>query len=148
MKEPKPMRLLAPLKIALVALPLALTLAGCDVMDYLSENNPLETKKKPLEGARKQLFPGGVPGIEYNQPPPQPTNSNIPVSAVPPQQEQTPQEQSGAQNPKQPARAVARTTRPVSASQPKQPNQTDDPWAEARPKQPGDDPWADNRPVR
>lgn len=126
-------------RIAFVALPLAFAAAGCDVMDYLSENNPLETKKKPIEGDRKPVFPGGVPGIEYNQPPPQPTNSNIPLSSVPPPQQE---QQAEPQNPRQQAR-------PARAVQRQAPNATgDDPWSEARPRPPGDDPWAESRPVR
>jgi hypothetical protein len=135
------MRPLALLKIALVALPLALTAAGCDVMDYLSENSPFDQKKKPLEGARKPVFTGGVPGIEYNQPPPQPTNSNIPLSAVPPPQPE-PQPVETPQNARQPARA-ARTVQP-----PLRGAAGDDPWFDARPRPPADDPWAENRPVR
>ncbi len=126
-------------RIALIALPLAFATAGCDVMDYLADNNPLETKKKPLDGTRKPVFPGGVPGIEYNQPPPQPTNSNIPLSAAPP-----PEQQVEPQNPRQPAR-------PARAAQRQAPGATgDDPWSDARPRSrpPGDDPWAENRPVR
>ena len=127
-------------RIVLVALPLAFSVAACDVIDYLAENNPLDTKKKPLEGDRKPVFPGGVPGIEYNQPPPQPTNSNIPLSAVPPpqpeQQVETPQNSRQAARP---ARAVQRPA-PNAAG--------DDPWSDARPKPPSDDPWAENRPLR
>jgi hypothetical protein len=128
-------------RIALVVLPLAITAASCDVMDYLADNNPLDPKKKPLEGERKPVFSGGVPGIEYNQPPPQPTNSNIPLSAVPPPQEkavETPQ------NPRQQARPARAVQRQAPGANP------DDPWSDARPRQrpPNDDPWAESRPVR
>jgi hypothetical protein len=127
-------------RIALVALPLAFAAAGCDVMDYLSENSPFDTKKKPVEGDRKPVFPGGVPGIEYNQPPPQPTNSNIPLSSVPPpQQEQAVETPQNARQQARPARAVRRQA-PAAAG--------DDPWSDARPRPPGQDPWAENRPVR
>jgi hypothetical protein len=133
-----PIRPFALVKVALVVLPLAVTAAGCDVMDYFADNNPLETKKKPLEGARKPIFPDGVPGVEYNQPPPQPTNSNIPISSVPPPQQEpeTPAPQSAAKN-RQPA---ARTARAPQRQTPAV--QSDDPWSDARPKQPGGDPWA------
>src|ERR1700674_77014 len=127
-------------RIVLVALPLAFSVAGCDVIDYLAEENPLHTKKKPLEGDRKPVFPGGVPVIEYNQPLPQPTNSNIPLSAVPPpqpeQQVETPQNSRQAARP---ARAVQRPAPHAAGA---------DPAPDARPKPPSDDPWAENRPVR
>jgi type IV secretory pathway VirB10-like protein len=130
-------------RIALVALPLAFAAAGCDVMDYLAENSPFDTKKKPIEGDRKAVFPGGVPGIEYNQPPPQPTNSNIPITAAPPPQEQPVETPQNARQQQQ-----ARPARAVQRQAPNAPG--DDPWSDARPRprSPGDDPWAESRPVR
>ena len=69
------------LLLALLALPLAAALAGCETLEKL---NPFDEKKTPLAGDRKPVFTSGVPGVEYNAPPQQPSNSNVqlpPVSA-------------------------------------------------------------------
>ncbi len=63
------------LRRALLLLPvLGLTLgaAGCETLDTL---NPFNEREKPLPGARQPVFPEGVPGVDYNQAPPQPANS-------------------------------------------------------------------------
>jgi hypothetical protein len=60
-------RLLVP---ALVALPLAFALAGCEAFGE---------KETKLQGDRRPLFPEGVPGVQFGAPPPQPTNSNVPI---------------------------------------------------------------------
>ena len=62
----------------LIGLSLGLAVAGCETLDKL---NPFEEKQTPLPGARKPLFPEGVPGVEFGAPPPQPSNSNIPIPA-------------------------------------------------------------------
>jgi hypothetical protein len=93
------------LRAALLALPIALGVAGCETMEKL---NPFAEKQTPLPGERKPLFPEGVPGVEFGAPPPQPSNSNIPISpaiAAPEQQqapaqiEQRPQPQARAPQP-------------------------------------------------
>jgi len=58
--------------LALTALSLAFATAGCESMDKL---NPFLEKEKPLPGPRTAVFPEGVPGVDYNAPPPQPANS-------------------------------------------------------------------------
>ena len=63
---------------ALLALSIGLAIAGCETLDKL---NPFEQKTPPLPGTRKPLFPEGVPGVEFGAPPPQPSNSNIPIPA-------------------------------------------------------------------
>jgi len=95
------------LRTALVALPLALALSGCETMEKL---NPFAEKQTPLPGERKALFPGGVPGVEFGAPPPQPTNSNIPISPaiVTPDQQQAP-----AQIEQRPQPQTARAPQPV-----------------------------------
>ena len=53
---------------------LALTLAaaGCETLDKLDW---FDEKKTPLSGERKPMFPEGVPGVNYGEPPPQPANA-------------------------------------------------------------------------
>ncbi|TCK31590.1 hypothetical protein EV667_1701 [Ancylobacter aquaticus] len=63
------------LRRALLLLPvlgLALGAAGCETLESL---NPFNEREKPLPGARAPVFPEGVPGVDYNQAPPQPANS-------------------------------------------------------------------------
>ena len=70
------MKLATPrLRRALALLPvlgLALAVAGCEPLDKM---NPFAEKEKVLPGARTPVFPEGVPGVDYNAPPPQPANS-------------------------------------------------------------------------
>ena len=63
---------------ALLALSIGFAITGCDTLDKL---NPFDQKQPPLPGTRKPLFPEGVPGVEFGAPPPQPSNSNIPIPA-------------------------------------------------------------------
>jgi hypothetical protein len=63
---------------ALLALSIGFAIAGCETLDKL---NPFDQKQPPLPGTRKPLFPEGVPGVEFGAPPPQPSNSNIPIPA-------------------------------------------------------------------
>ncbi|QJP13328.1 hypothetical protein G3545_06475 [Starkeya sp. ORNL1] len=60
-------------RLALVtaALGLALAAAGCETLDAL---NPFDKEKK-LSGTRVQVFPEGVPGVDYNAAPPQPATA-------------------------------------------------------------------------
>jgi hypothetical protein len=116
-------------RLAVVVLPLML--AACEDADIFAE------KKVPLPGVRKEVFPGGVvPGVDYNQPPVQPSNSNISVNTevskqllrdepttapTPPQEAQQPSRGRAAQQPKAaPRRGGAQNADP------------DDPWAGAR----------------
>jgi hypothetical protein len=130
------MRFLRPsffLRCALVALPLAMT--ACADFDLFDE------KKTPLAGDRKPIFPGGVPGVNYNAPPLQPTNSNIPIDT---QISATGQPQQGAQpgdyQKDQPAaRTKSRTARNTTQGQPQPPPRS------AAPPAGSDDPWVDSR---
>jgi outer membrane biosynthesis protein TonB len=77
-------------------LALALPLAGCDTLPDFSNPDPTEWfnidflhNKKPLPGERKELFPGGVPGVtrgvppelvKGNQPPPTTDLAQTPVT--------------------------------------------------------------------
>lgn len=94
-------------RLALFLAPLSLSLAACDTLDNL---NPFDEKKTPLSGDRRALFPDGVPGVERNAPPQQPTNSNI----------QIPPQQPGPDN-----NPEAQTQQPPS-------NNSEDPWAGRR----------------
>ncbi|MCK0195403.1 hypothetical protein MWN34_00595 [Ancylobacter sp. 6x-1] len=69
------------LALACVLISLSGALAGCESMDAL---NPFATKQKKLPGTRVPVFPEGVPGVDYNAPPPQPANSAIPDPAMSP----------------------------------------------------------------
>lgn len=83
------------LRSLLIALPVALALGGCETMEKL---NPLAEKETPLPGERRPLFPEGVPGVDFGAPPPQPSNSNIPIpSSIGQDENQPPQAQSPAQ---------------------------------------------------
>jgi hypothetical protein len=126
------------LRCVLVALPLAL--AACESFDTI-----LDEKKTPLVGERKPIFPTGVPGVNYNAPPLQPSNSNIPIDT---QISATGQTQQGAQpgeydnNQPAAARAKTRTARNAPQSQPSPPSPP--PRSVAQPAG-ADDPWADSR---
>jgi outer membrane biosynthesis protein TonB len=63
-----------------------LAVAGCETLDKL---NPFEERKAPLPGDRKPLFPQGVPGVNYGEPPPQPANAPPPAAAEQPPEAQT-----------------------------------------------------------
>ncbi len=68
-----------PLRLAFV-LALATGLAGCETFDKI---NPFSEKETPLPGQRQQVFPQGVPGVNYSGPVTQPSNSNVPLAAAP-----------------------------------------------------------------
>jgi len=121
------------LRCALVALPLAMT--ACADFDLFDE------KKTPLAGERKPIFPSGVPGVNYNAPPLQPTNSNIPIDtqiSATGQNQQT--AQPGEYEKEQPAsRTKSRTARNTTQGQPQPPPRS------AAPTAGSDDPWVDSR---
>ncbi|MDF2618039.1 MAG: hypothetical protein K0S00_698 [Xanthobacteraceae bacterium] len=60
---------------------LALAAAGCETLESL---NPFAEREKPLPGARAPVFPEGVPGVDYNQAPPQPANSTYGMPSAEP----------------------------------------------------------------
>jgi hypothetical protein len=97
-------------RVALLLAPLSLGLAACETLEDL---NPFDTKKTPIAGDRRALFPNGVPGVQYNAPPQQPTNSNV---QIPPQQQVSPDNNPDAQ--------------PQSQQRPA--NANEDPWAGQR----------------
>ena len=121
------------LRCALVALPLAMT--ACADFDLFDE------KKTPLPGDRKPMFPAGVPGVNYNSPPMQPTNSNIPIDTQISAAGQSGQAAQPGENEKdQPAaQSKSRATRNSKQGQPQPP-----PRAVAQPAGPAD-PWGDSR---
>lgn len=59
------------LAFATAALGLALAAAGCESLDAI---NPFVEKEKKLPGTRVEVFPQGVPGVDYNAPPQQPAS--------------------------------------------------------------------------
>lgn len=100
---------------------LALGVAGCESMD---KYNPFVEKQTPLPGERTPLFPEGVPGVEFGAPPPQPPNSNIPIT--PAITDQQPQDSSSAGQPPPPPAVSAP---PAGKSKSGEPN---DAWAGTR----------------
>jgi hypothetical protein len=102
------------LRIALLLAPLSFALGACETLENL---NPFDEQKKPLVGDRRTLFPEGVPGIVKNEPPTQPTNSNIQV---------TPDTQNPA-----PQTQTQETPQPPARRGPAQKN-SEDPWTGAR----------------
>lgn len=68
------MRIKLLLRLMILALPLLAT--ACEDNDLFGD------KKTPLTGDRRPLFPSGVPGVDYDAPPAQPSNSNIPISTT------------------------------------------------------------------
>ena len=111
-------------RCAVIALPLAA--AACADFDLFDE------KKTPLAGDRRAVFPGGVPGVNYNTPPMQPTNSNIPIDTQISPAALGRQEQPATQEKEQP-KSKSRTARNAPRSQPAP--------AAAEPA----DPWSDSR---
>jgi hypothetical protein len=112
---------------------LPVVLTACSNFDWFDE------KKTPLAGDRREVFPGGIPGVKYSAPPMQPTNSNIPIDTQISTTGQTqPAAQPGDPEKEQPARSKSRTARNVPPqSQPQQPRGAaqpadDDPWAASR----------------
>jgi hypothetical protein len=125
------------LRCVVIALPLALT--ACESFDWFDE------KKTPLAGDRKPIFPAGVPGVNYNAPPLQPTNSNIPIDT---QISATGQNREGAQpgeyDKDQPAAPHAKSRTARNATQnPPQPQPQQPPRSGAQPA--ANDPWSDTR---
>jgi hypothetical protein len=70
-------------RTALLAIALAFGVAGCESLDSWHEFELFGKKKTPIVGQRQAVFPEGVPGVQYNAPPAQPTNSNVPIDAQP-----------------------------------------------------------------
>jgi hypothetical protein len=100
----------------LLAAALSLGVAGCEsVTDIFDKLDFMSSTKKPVPGERRPVFPAGIPGIEYNAPPAQPTNANVPLSMAPqtpatppeatPGKPATPRAPRTVQQPKNPADA-------------------------------------------
>ena len=107
--------------------------AACADFDFLEE------KKTPVTGDRKALFPAGVPGVQYDAPPPQPTNSNIPVNTHLPVTNPTGSNLLTLQETPEAAAAIEakRNSRATTRAQPAprsaaKPAANDDPWADSR----------------
>jgi hypothetical protein len=117
------MRLVFFARLALLALPLVAV--ACEDSDMFAE------KKVPLTGPRKELFPGGaVPGVNYAEPPAQPSNSNISVNTEVPKQLLT-DEPAPPPQPEQPKTKNAQKNRAAPRSSARNAG-PDDPWAGAR----------------
>jgi len=88
----------------LLAVALSLGVAGCETgLDIMDKLDFMSSNKKPIAGERRAVFPAGVPGIETNAIPAQPTNANVPLSMAP-------QTTAPAAAPGQPANPRARRT--------------------------------------
>jgi hypothetical protein len=95
------------------ALALSLALVGCetsDMIDKLTDMIPFGDNKKPLPGERKEVFPGGVPGVPQGVPPDMVKGNEPPPDATaPPQQAAVPPP---AEKPKPKKKAVAKPKPP------------------------------------
>lgn len=96
-----------------IVLPLGFALAGCETFEKL---NPFAERQTPLPGVRKPLFPEGVPGVEFGAAPPQPSNSNIPITPAITSSDNPQGQAQGAQPPAQ--TQAARNPQPVQSAQP------------------------------
>jgi hypothetical protein len=68
----------------LLAVALSLGVAGCETaLDIFDKLDFASSSKKPVPGERRPVFPAGVPGMETNAQPAQPTNANVPLSMAP-----------------------------------------------------------------
>jgi hypothetical protein len=132
------------LRLLFFALPLALAVAGCETFEKL---NPFQENKPPLAGDRRPVFPEGVPGVQYNAPPQQPSNSNIQITPGMgpvdnpdrPSAEPTPEKQAAEQPAaRTSARKTAARPAPKSASRKKEDENpwVDQPAAQTAAKQP------------
>ena len=135
------------------------TLAGCsnfdpDKLDVFGLN-----EKKKLPGERKELFPGGVPGVtqgippEYmkgNQPPPETAQALQAPAAEQNKAEAEPEKKAAAAEPEpppkpKPKRAAKPRTAPQQSTQAAgQPQQQMEPWPQQNPQpapQQAQSPW-------
>jgi hypothetical protein len=95
----------------LLAATFSLGVAGCEgALDIFDKLDFMSSAKKPVVGERRAVFPTGVPGIELNAAPAQPTNANVPLSMAP----QTP-----ATSPEATPGRPANPRAPRTAQQPK-----------------------------
>jgi hypothetical protein len=116
------------LRLAIAAL--LLSAAACEDSDLFAE------KEVPLPGVREPLFPNGVPGVDYNAPPAQPSNSNIPIDttvADPMAGQPQPSPQAADETNRA---AAAPNGKPRSRRANAQPVDPNDPWGGARTAQP------------
>ena len=125
------------------------TLSGCTNFDPDSLDIFKLNEKKKLPGERKELFPGGVPGVtqgippEYmkgNQPPPETAQAlQAPASEQNKAAEGEPEKKAAAEPEPPPKPKPKRTTKPRTASQqpmqaPSQPQQQMAPWPQQSPQ--------------
>jgi hypothetical protein len=105
-----------PRRIVLTAslLALGLTLGGCETFDPTDWFNT----KKPLPGDRRDVFPGGVPGVSQGVPP-ELIQGGAPPSEPPPQAvEEKPKPKAKPKPKPNPQRATAPSARPTAAAPP------------------------------
>ena len=113
------------LRVALLLAPFSLGLAACETLDSLNFLDE-QSKKTPLSGERRALFPDGVPGVQKSAPPTQPTNSNVQVMP-----QEMPQQNPDAA-PEQPQQPPSKQARTKNKRGPAQNAEDDDPWAGQR----------------
>lgn len=82
MRHTSPLLRPLPRRAARIALALALVLgaAGCETLEKF---NMFGDGKKKLPGTRQQVFPEGVPGVDYSSNYGQPSNANATIEAMP-----------------------------------------------------------------
>ena len=127
--------------VTFVALACGLALAGCDSFDPIDKFQDWDimgSKKTPLQGERREVFPQGVPGVPQGVPPdlvkgyqappepppvvaakPEPKAKKKKSAAAPPKQarRQPPQQQQQDDQQLQQAPAARTATQPVQQSQ-------------------------------
>jgi hypothetical protein len=97
---------------------LSLSLAGCESFDPQSLTDWLPDGKKKLQGERKDVFPGGVPGVTQGVPSEYVKGAQQqPAAAVELPPEPAPEEKPKAK-PKPKAKTAARTQKPQPQAQP------------------------------
>ncbi|HVX99859.1 MAG TPA: hypothetical protein VHA55_08730 [Pseudorhodoplanes sp.] len=137
-------------RLALLGAVIAVALAGCESFDPTSLTDFIPDSKKKLPGERKELFPGGVPGVTQgvpqdlvkgNQPPADQNAAAQPPSE--PQPEDKPTEKPKAKS--KPKTKTVRAAKPQpqddsSAAGAVPQTQAASPWP-AQPQQGGQQPW-------
>jgi hypothetical protein len=139
----RPMRIM--LTVSVLAIGVAL--AGCADFDVEKLDVFGLTKKKPLPGERKDVFPNGVPGVSQGVPPELTKGYQAPAQEVDPAEAaaaQAAQEQAAAEKPKPKPKPkkIAAKPRPQPAAQSQQ---AASPQQQAQPSQ---GPWPSSQPAQ
>ena len=118
-------------RLSLLMIAAALALAGCDSFDPLDKFQDWDiigTKKDPLKGERREVFPQGVPGVPQGVPPDMVKGYQPPPEEPPPvvqaKPERKPKKSAAAPAPRKQARKAAPPPEPVEPAQQAPPTRT------------------------